>query len=150
MMAKMPPATQAATIMPSLPAAPATMDGVPKMPAPTMRPTIMATASNRDSVWRGRLPPLPPAPPRHSLNATRQDGACCSHFHFATRGLFRPPRGHALVRAFLDGQGALDRVSLHPAAESMHGGAGTGGNRDIEPDLFACQPELRHPHFPAA
>ena len=48
-----PPAIQTAISANSLPTAPATIDGVPNIPAPTMRPTIIVTASNSVSVCRG-------------------------------------------------------------------------------------------------
>src|SRR5689334_6919585 len=60
MIEKIPPAIQTATSHVSLSTAPATIDGVPKIPAPMMRPTIIATASKSESVCFG-APPSPAA-----------------------------------------------------------------------------------------
>src|SRR3954465_15737802 len=53
MIANTPPATQTATISPGLWTAPATIEGVPKMPAPMMRPTMIAVASPRPRTCLG-------------------------------------------------------------------------------------------------
>src|SRR6266849_5780920 len=48
-----PPATHTATSSVGLSTAPATIEGVPKMPAPTMRPTMIAVASPSDRTCAG-------------------------------------------------------------------------------------------------
>src|SRR4051812_19310086 len=93
-----PPAIHSATICASLPVAPATIDGVPKMPAPTMRPTIMAIASKRLSVGRG----------------TACSGAALTLLlhvvaglaHLGRCGELRAPRDLARRRALADADGA--------------------------------------------
>src|SRR6266545_5617225 len=50
---KTPPAIHTAASSPGLPTAPATIDGVPKIPAPTIRPTMIAVASPSDRTCAG-------------------------------------------------------------------------------------------------
>src|SRR5215207_1677891 len=108
MMEKTPPTIQSVSIVLSLCTAPATIEGVPKMPAPTMRPTIIVIASNSVKVCFG-------APRSAAISALLDFVGCAAHLA-ALREL-RGPLRFAHRVTFADLHGAVDRVAGHAARE---------------------------------
>src|SRR5688572_9628714 len=125
-----PPTIHSVSSVLSLCTAPATIDGVPKMPAPTMRPTIIVIASNSDSVCFGT--------PRSSAISALLD-VVGRAAHFAALGELRGPLGFLHRFAFADLHDAVDGVAIHATGEFVALVAGAAlGLRD-EIDRFAVE-----------
>src|SRR5687767_6203110 len=125
---KMPPATQSAITSGWLPEAPATIEGVPKMPAPTMRPTIIVIASKRLSVCRG----APVCGLALTLVRPLVGGAAKLGTLRNLSGPVRLPR----ARSFTDPHRALDRVAAHAAVELVAQVAGAAFRLGDEVNLL--------------
>src|SRR6476661_412501 len=127
-----PPATHAATSSRPLSTAPATIEGVPKIPAPTMRPTIIVIASNSVSVGFGT-----PGCVLSAISALRYFIFGAAHLT-ACDELRRPVR-LARGSAVADLHGAAHRVAAHLAAEVVAQIAGTAFRLSCERDFVATQ-----------
>src|SRR4051812_27343895 len=101
-----PPTIHSVSSVLSLCTAPATIDGVPKIPAPTIRPTIIVIASNSDNVCFG-------APSCRLSAISALLDFVGSAPHLAALRELRGPLGFAHRIAFADLHDAVDGVAVH-------------------------------------
>src|SRR5436190_7466264 len=128
MMEKIPPAIQTATSQVSLSTAPATIEGVPNIPAPMISPTIIAMASKSESVCFG----VPSSGAALTLVAPCFIGGAAQR---RARDDLRGPVRLARRRAVADAHGARHRIGGYAAGELValvaRATLGLGRKRDL-------------------